>query len=197
MSKADHSIRVLPLRSIQEFVGGNEWSKPTFDPKEFGELQKHIVSNLIYFQSNYGAIIIPFLLLIAFFRPSAIIFGLIVIAILVAGYVYSTRQKIALPPFLHDRPIFILLLVLVTAFMIIRMFGTVFIFVIGIALPLVLIVAHATARKTSLKNKAENTAENLSLQATPMGLFLSWLGAKAEEQQQQQQQSSVPPTKRR
>lgn len=59
-----------------------------------------------------------------------------VVALLLAGFVYATRQKIALPPFLYDRPILILLLILVAAFMIIRMFGTVFILLIGIAFPL-------------------------------------------------------------
>jgi hypothetical protein len=53
-----------------------------------------------------------------------------------AGLVYSTRQKIALPTVLHDRPIVVLLLVLGAAFIIVRMFGTVFIFLIGIAFPL-------------------------------------------------------------
>ncbi len=47
-----------------------------------------------------------------------------------------------------------------------------------------MIVGHATARTPTLQNKAENAAENLSLQATPMGLLLSWLGAKPSEQQQ-------------
>jgi len=146
---------------------------------------------LIYYQSNYGAIVIPLILLVAFFRPTAIIFGLLVIAVLLAGFVYSTKQNTALTTLLHDRPIVILVFLLVAAFMVIRMFGTVFIFLLGIALPLALIVGHATARRPTLQNKAENTVENLSLQATPMGLFLSWLGAKPMEQQ------STPSTKRR
>jgi len=54
----------------------------------------------------------------------------------VAGLVYSSRQKIALPAVLHDRPIVVLLLVLGAAFIIVRMFGIVFIFLIGIAFPL-------------------------------------------------------------
>ena len=80
------------------------------------------------------------------------------------------------------------------------MFGTVFIFFFGIALPLarkfhartntetifwescLVIVAHATARTPTLQNKGENTAESLSLQVTPMGLVLGWLGAKGNEQ---------------
>jgi hypothetical protein len=53
-----------------------------------------------------------------------------------AAFVYSTRQNAALTNLLHDRPIAILLLLLVAAFMVIRMFGTVFIFLLGIALPL-------------------------------------------------------------
>jgi hypothetical protein len=183
MSKSDHTLRIAPLRSIQEFVGGNEWSKPNFNPKEFGELQKQIISNLIYYQTNYGAFAIPFLLLVAFFRPTAIIFGLLVVAVLVAGLVYASRQKIALPAVLHDRPIVVLLLVLGAAFIIVRMFGIVFVFLIGIAFPLAVIIAHATARTPGIQNKAANAVENLSLQATPMGLLLSWLGAKATEEQ--------------
>lgn len=65
MSNADHALRIPTVRSIREFVGGNEWAKPTFNPSEFGELQKQVVSNLIYYQANYGAIAIPFLLLVA------------------------------------------------------------------------------------------------------------------------------------
>jgi hypothetical protein len=53
-----------------------------------------------------------------------------------AGFVYSTRQNIALINLAQDRPIVILLLLLIAAFIVIRMFGTVFAFLFGIALPL-------------------------------------------------------------
>ncbi len=53
-----------------------------------------------------------------------------------AGLVYASRQKIVLPAVLHDRPIVVLLLVLGAAFIIVRMFGIVFVFLIGIAFPL-------------------------------------------------------------
>ncbi|CAF0871830.1 unnamed protein product [Adineta ricciae] len=192
MSKSGQTLRIPPIRPIPEFVGGNDWVIPTFNPKDFGVLQKQIISNLIYYQSNYGAVAVTFLLLVAFFRPTALIFGLIVVAGLIAGYVYATRQKIALPPFLHDRPIFILALVLVTAFVVTRMFGTMFVFLFGIAFPLAAIVAHAIARKPTLQNKAENTVENLSLQSTPMGLLLTWLGAQAAAAEE-----STPTTKRK
>lgn len=84
--------------------------------------------------------------------------------------------------------------------MIIRMFGTVFIFLIGIALPLacewhsplaqepisvqlcLVIVIHATARIPTSKIKAENVLEKLSLQTTPMGFLLGWLGAQNNDQ---------------
>jgi len=128
MSNIDHKLRIPPIRSIQEFVGSNDWSKPSFNPNEFGQLQKQVISNLIYYQTNYAAIAIPLLLLVAFFRPTAIIFGLLVIAVLLAGFVYSTRQNAALTNLLHDRPIVILILLLAAAFMVIKMFGTVFAF---------------------------------------------------------------------
>jgi len=188
----EHSFRIPPHRSIQEFVGGNEWSKPTFVPSEFGELQKQVISNLIYYQTNYSAIAIPFLLLVTYFRPAALLFGLVVIAVLLAGFVYSSRQQTALTAVAHDRPIVVLLGLLTVAFLVIRMFGTVFIFLLGIALPLALIVAHATARTPTVLNKIANTMESLSLEMTPMGVVLCWLGAKPHEDQQ-----SAPPTKRK
>jgi hypothetical protein len=75
-------------------------------------------------------------LIFSYFRPAALIFGLLVFAVLIAGFAYSSRQHKTLTTILHDRPIVMLVLLLVLAFMIIRMFGTVFIFLFGIALPL-------------------------------------------------------------
>ncbi|CAF0736306.1 unnamed protein product [Adineta steineri] len=186
MSNTEHTLRIAPLRSMREFIGGNEWAKPTFNPSEFGELQKQVIANLIYYQTNYGAIAIPFLLLVAFFCPTAIIFGLLVLAALLAGFVHTQKTRTALTVLAHDRPIVVLILLLVAAFVIIRMFGTVFAFLFGIALPLALIVGHATARTQTLQNKAENAVEELSLQSTPMGLLLHWLGTKTEEQKSTQ-----------
>jgi hypothetical protein len=79
---------------------------------------------------------LSFFFVFSFFRPAAIIFGLVVIAVLLAAFVYSTKQNTALTTLSHDRPIVILAFLLFAAFMVIRMFGTVFIFLFGIALPL-------------------------------------------------------------
>jgi hypothetical protein len=65
----------------------------------------------------------------------AIMFGLLVFAVLLAAFVYSSRQHTTITAIAHDRPIVILILLLVLAFLVIRMFGTVFIFLLGIALP--------------------------------------------------------------
>lgn len=74
--------------------------------------------------------------LFRFFYPAAVIFGLIVMAALLTIFVFGTREKTAVTVLLHDRPILILLLLLVVAYMIIRIFGSVVVFLIGFALPL-------------------------------------------------------------
>ena len=144
------------MRSVQDFVAANGWTVPALNPKEFAAIQKQVTANLVYYQTNYGAVAISFLLLVAyesafyfvqyryssllhfsFFQPTAIIFGLLVVAALLAGFVYSSRQKAAFTASLQDRPLAILLLLLASAFLVIRMFGTVFVFLLGIALPLV------------------------------------------------------------
>ena len=49
---------------MQEFLERNQWTKTTLNPNEFDKLQRQIISNLIYYQSNYGAILLPFFVLI-------------------------------------------------------------------------------------------------------------------------------------
>ena len=66
----------------------------------------------------------------------ALLFGLVVFAALLAGFVYSTKQPTALTTMAHDRPIAVLILLLVVTFFIIRMFGTALFFLLGIVLPL-------------------------------------------------------------
>ncbi|CAF2501456.1 unnamed protein product [Rotaria sp. Silwood2] len=183
MSNADHTFQVPPTRSLREFIEGNEWSKPNLNPKEFDEVQKQVISNIIYFQSNYGVIFIPFLLLAGYFSPAGILLDLLVIAILLVVHFYLTREKTIVTVHFRNRPILILILLLVAAFMIIRMFSSVWIYLIGIVLPIALIVVHATVRKPSIQNKATNAVESLSLQASPMGLVLGWLGLKSIDDQ--------------
>ena len=67
-----------------------------------------------------------------FFRPTAFLFALLVIAGLLTSFVYLMRKKSVL----HDRPIVVLILLLAAAFMVIRMFSTVIVFLFSIALPL-------------------------------------------------------------
>ncbi|CAF1198889.1 unnamed protein product [Rotaria sp. Silwood1] len=183
MSNANHIFQVSPIRSLREFIEGNEWSTPNLNPKEFDNVQKQAISNLIYFQTNYGIVFIPFLLLVGYFRPAAILLDLFVIALLLVVHFYLTREKTIVTVHFRNRPILILILLLIVAFMIIRMFSSVWVFLVGIVLPLTLIVIHATVRKPSIQNKATNAVENLSLQASPMGLVLGWLGLKSIDDQ--------------
>jgi len=73
----------------------------------------------------------------SFFYPLPALFGLVVLSSLGAGFVYSTRQNAQLSALLHDRPIAVLLLLLIVEFFVVKLFGTALIFVFGIALPLV------------------------------------------------------------
>ncbi|CAF0913910.1 unnamed protein product [Rotaria sordida] len=179
MSNTDLKFQIPPIRSLREFIEGNDWTKPNLNPKEFDELQKQVISNLIYFQSNYGVIFIPFLLLVGYFRPAAILSDLLVIALLLVVFFYLTRERTIITIHFRDRPILILILVLVAAFIIISTFSSVWVFLIGFVLPLALIVVHATLRKPSFQNKAANVVENLSLKTSPMGFVLGWLGLKS------------------
>ena len=126
-------------------------------------------------------------------------FSFIVLAILLAGFIYLTHDKTVTTKIFYDRPIVVLILLFVSAFMVIRMFSSVFVLLFGITLPVgcksfniniicvsivkwnLVIVVHATIRKPTFQDRIVNTIENFSLQTTPMGILLSWLGTKSNK----------------
>jgi len=95
----------------------------------------------------------------------------------------------------EDRPIIVLIGLLGASYFILSFMGKLLIFFIGIVLPvqglclslflidnniriILAIILHATLRTRNFQNKVANKIDQLSLQATPMGVFLGALGLR-------------------
>ncbi|CAF0981701.1 unnamed protein product [Didymodactylos carnosus] len=170
------SIRLAPFRSMKEFIGGDKWNIPP-DFQNLNALQKQILQNLVYYQTNYLAVLASVFILVALYKPAAIIFGLLVTAIVLGAFVYLSKHGGALNSLKANRPLVMLAGILILSFFIIKFFGTIFAFLFGIVLPITGIVAHAAVRGATFQNKIANTVESLGLQETPIGWVLHSLGA--------------------
>ncbi|CAF0779547.1 unnamed protein product [Adineta steineri] len=180
-------LRFAPFRSMNDFILDATWNVPNFS--DFQKLNNRLVSNLIYYQTNYFVFGIALFLLVGINYPVDFIFGLVVVAALLMSFVYiSTSARVghnALASVQHfvrtaqeDRPILILVGVLGVAYFILSFMGKLFIFFFGIVLPLQAIILHAALRKRNFANKVANKIDQVSLQSTPMGIFLSALGLR-------------------
>ncbi|CAF0802240.1 unnamed protein product [Didymodactylos carnosus] len=170
------SIRLAPLRSMKEFVGGNNWTIPS-DLQHLNVLQKQVLQNLVYYQTNYLAFLVSVFILVALYKPAAIVFGLFVTLVVLGAFVYLSKHGGALNAIKRNRPLVMLAGILVLSFFIIKFFGTIFAFLFGIVLPIAGIIAHAAMRGATFQNKIANKVESLGLQGTPVGWVLHCLGA--------------------
>ncbi|CAF2644883.1 unnamed protein product [Rotaria sp. Silwood2] len=182
-------LRFTPFRTINDFILDATWNIPNFS--DFPRLNNRIVSNLIYYQTNYFVFGIALFLLVGINYPVDFLFGLIVVMAVLMGFVYiSSTPRVgnnALASVEHffrsakeDRPIIVLIAILGISYLILSFLGKLLIFFVGIVLPIQVIILHATFRTRNLANKVANKFDQIGIQATPMGIFLSALGLRSQ-----------------
>ncbi|KAK1149122.1 PRA1 family protein 3-like [Acipenser oxyrinchus oxyrinchus] len=165
-------IKIAPLRPWDDFYPGTDrFAKP-----DFGDLTKwnnRVVSNLLYYQTNYLA------LAIIDFKPLAMILGGVVVTLVFMGAVWAGENKAVIKNFKKKTPpcLWLLLWEQVTSS---SHFSGVMVFIFGITFPILLIFIHASLRLRNLKNKMENNMEGVGLKKSPMGVILEALGQQEE-----------------
>jgi len=129
--------RFAPFRPLKDFILDATWNVPNFS--DLPKLNNRIVSNLIYYQTNYFVFGIALFLLVGINYPVDFIFGLVVVSALLMGFVYiSSSPRIgnnALASVEHflrsakeDRPIIVLIAVLGVSYLILSFMGKLLIF---------------------------------------------------------------------
>ncbi|VDM29060.1 unnamed protein product [Toxocara canis] len=120
-----------------------------------------ILSNLLYFQTNYFAITLVLVVLSSVLHASDTIIGLSAIALIQA------RREHALATLGGF---------VIASYYFIYTIGSVIVVLFTLAVPLLFVMLHASVRLRNLKAKINHQLERVGLKKTPMARFLELIG---------------------
>lgn len=167
------------MRGWDDFYPGSDrFGKP--DTRDLAKWNNRVVSNLLYYQTNYLVVAILVFLVVGFLNPVSMFTGAVVVASVFIGSVWAGENKAIIKKFKKENPSLFVFLVMVVSYFLMSLFGGVMVFLLGIKLPLLLIFAHASLRLRNIKNKLENKMESAGLKKSPMGIILEALGQQEE-----------------
>ncbi|KAL3064627.1 hypothetical protein OYC64_000800 [Pagothenia borchgrevinki] len=173
-------MELAPLRQWNDFYPGTDrFAKP-----EFGDLTKwnnRVISNLMYYQTNYFAAAVVVFLIVGFLNPFGMFLGGAVVALVFMGSVWAGENQVMVKNFKKKNPSVFVVCVMVTSYFLLSLCGGVLVFMFGITFPLLLILIHASLRLRNMKNKMENKIEGVGLKKTPMGIIMDLLDQQEEK----------------
>lgn len=173
------NVELSPLRQWDDFFPGSErFGKP--DVKDLSKWNNRVVSNLLYYQTNYMAMAIVVFLIVGFLNPIGMLMGMAVVSLVFLGSVWAGENKAVVKNFKRQNPTIFVIAVMGASYFLMSLFGGVMVFMSGITFPLALIFAHASLRLRNMKNKLENKIEGAGLKKSPMGILLEALGQQEE-----------------
>uniref|UniRef100_A0A8C6SE25 PRA1 family protein n=1 Tax=Neogobius melanostomus TaxID=47308 RepID=A0A8C6SE25_9GOBI len=166
-------VRPPPLRTLDDFaLGSARFAVPCV--RDVDRWNNRVVNNLLYYQTNYLACALAWLLLVL--PPASDARGAAVVVLSFLGFVLAAENQAPVRRFRRKHPAVCLLAILLLSYLLVTVLGSVAVFAFGIAFPILMVLVHASVRLRSLKNKLENKLESIGLKRTPMGLLLEALG---------------------
>ncbi|XP_075406019.1 PRA1 family protein 3 [Tenrec ecaudatus] len=172
-------MEVPPLRSWDDFFPGSDrFARPDF--KDISKWNNRVVSNLLYYQTNYLVVAAMMVSVVGFLSPFNMLIGGVVVVLVFTGFVWGAHNKDIFRRMKKEYPMTFVMTVMLASYLLISMFGGVLVFLFGITFPLLMMFIHASLRLRNLKNKLENKMEGIGLKKTPMGIFLDALEQQEE-----------------
>lgn len=172
-------VEITPLRSWDDFFPGSErFAKPDFN--DMARWNNRVISNLLYYQTNYLVLAIAVFLIVGFLSPLGMFTAMAVVTAVFLGALWAGDNKAVINNFKRQNPTTFVIVVMVASYFVLSLLGSVTVFMTAITLPIVLIVIHASFRLRNMKNKLENKMELAGLKRSPMGLMLDALGQQEE-----------------
>ncbi|XP_026857606.1 ADP-ribosylation factor-like 6 interacting protein 5b [Electrophorus electricus] len=174
------AMEVAPFRPWEDFFpGADRFAKP--DMSDLAKWNNRVISNLLYFQTNYFTVAVVLFLIVGFMNPVGMLLGGTVVTVVFMGLVWAGENKAVVKNFKKKNPALFLIVVMATSYFLLSLCGGVMVFIFGITFPLLLILIHASLRLRSMKNKLENKIEGAGLKRTPMGVILDLLDQQEEK----------------
>ncbi|XP_074644285.1 PRA1 family protein 2-like [Tubulanus polymorphus] len=172
-------IEIAPLRSLDDYL----LESARFQVPNVRNVERwvnRVLNNLLYYQTNYMLTACIIFIIIGILNPAQMAIGIIATVIAFGIFVYATENKYELRRMKRSHPAMSLVVVLTLGYIFVYIVGSVLVFLLGIALPLAVILIHASLRMRNVRNKISNRIEFVGVKRTPMGLLLELLGQEQE-----------------
>jgi len=200
VNKSDmmEGLELAPFRSLDEFL----MSQSKFEVPELNNPEKwssRVVSNLLYYQTNYFVSALLIFLLVCFFSPGKMFLAVLTLAIVFGVLYYLASNHVQVKTWKKNHPTVIMAATGTISSLLLYQFGWFRVFLLGIILPVILAVLHAflhvkgkaqVSKGPFWKKKKEieaetqevaNVAEILGVsKQTPMGRVLDEWGIEPE-----------------
>ncbi|KAG7261977.1 hypothetical protein CRUP_001210 [Coryphaenoides rupestris] len=119
-------MELAPLRPWDDFFPGTErFGRP--DVKDLSRWNGRVVSNLLYYQTNYFAL---------FLNPFGMFLGGAVVSLVFMGSVWAGENKTVIKNFKRKNPTLFIVAVMGTSYFLLSLCGGVMVFIFGITFPL-------------------------------------------------------------
>nr|XP_005333945.2 PRA1 family protein 3 [Ictidomys tridecemlineatus] len=128
-------VSIAPLRAWDDFFPGSDrFARPDF--RDVSKWNNRVVSNLLYYQTNYLVVAALMVSVVGFLSPFNMILGGLVVVLVFTVFVWAAHNKDVLRRTKKQYPTAFVMVVMVASYFLISMFGGVMVFVFGITFPL-------------------------------------------------------------
>jgi len=135
-------MEVGPFRSLDEYLTSeSKFEMPEFNNPE--KVSQKIVSNLLYYQTNYFASALIIFLLVCFFSPWKTLYVLIAFAVVFGGQYYMAIHHIHVKAWKKNHPTAVMTGTFFIGGFLMYQFGWFRIFLFAVLTPLLLVALHA------------------------------------------------------
>lgn len=174
---------MVPFRNLNDFIlDSKKYSAPSFS--DLKRLNNRVISNLLYYQTNYFALSAIVFSLFLIFGFNKIFLGAFGIATTGAVGLFALDRIPQLVSIRAQYPIAVPAFAVLDLIVLYCTFRPILFFSVAILVPIGLWIVHAAVRSRGLKNKVNNKMEQLGAPIyanSPMGMVLSTLGLETKD----------------
>ena len=174
------TVKFAPLRSLDDFIlTTSRFQVPDLQNRE--KYYNRLVSNLLYYQTNYFLTSIIIFASVIIVHPQKMALGILIIGISFGTLYYFQRQNKDVKILKEKHPKNVFGVIGICACAICSGLGTVMVVIMGVGLPVCFSILHASLRLRHIKNKLVNATESMGIaKVTPMSLILNEINVDSE-----------------
>lgn len=116
-------VNIAPLRAWDDFFPGSDrFARPDF--RDISKWNNRVVSNLLYYQTNYLVVAAMMISVVGFLSPFNMILGGIVVVLVFTGFVWAAHNKDILRRMKKQYPTAFVMVVMLASYFLISLFGS-------------------------------------------------------------------------